>query len=206
MRLAARGGAADSVVGTTTTSAAGAYTFKTYTPGRYYLRLAPTSVLQLPSSSAGGDNGVDGDNNGTQPSGIGGLVVSPMIELKAGEEPGISGSTNVENTIDFGIRGCPHSRHRTEHLGECTALSRLCSDADGYWRSGTPTRGHWCRAVCQQVCHWCRQVPALRRLLARQVQRACWPRTISTLKPATHRAAQSSARAGDHGVVSDGGD
>jgi len=52
------GSAADAVVATTSTDAAGAYSFKTYTPGKYYVRLARTSALQLPSSTAGGDDGV----------------------------------------------------------------------------------------------------------------------------------------------------
>jgi hypothetical protein len=101
------GANADSVVQTTSTDLSGVYGFRVYSAARYYVRVTPPSGQQLPSSLAGGDNGVDGDNNGSQPGGVTTPIFSPVINLQACLEPGTAGTTNVENTIDFGIRGCP---------------------------------------------------------------------------------------------------
>jgi hypothetical protein len=55
----------------------------------------------------GSDNGEDNDSNALQPGGISTAVISPVITLTAAGEPGSTGSVNIENTIDFGFRGCP---------------------------------------------------------------------------------------------------
>jgi len=102
------GANADTVVQTTTTNSAGAYSFTVYTPGMYYLRVTPTAALPVSSSVVVTvDNGVDNDNNGSQPGGAGNPVLSPLFQLTAGGEPGSTGNTNAENTLDFGLRACP---------------------------------------------------------------------------------------------------
>ena len=53
------------------------------------------------------DNGVDNDSNGAQNGGAGAATTSPVFTLASGTEPGAEGSTNFENTIDFGFRSCP---------------------------------------------------------------------------------------------------
>ncbi|MGV3659672.1 MAG: GEVED domain-containing protein [Prosthecobacter sp.] len=98
------GGNADTVVATTVTNASGAYSFSLVSQGRYYIRITPPDNLPLPSSVvATEDNGVDNDNNGTALASTGGPVVSPVISLTAGGEPGTSGTGSVEDTIDFGL-------------------------------------------------------------------------------------------------------
>lgn len=98
----------NTVIATTTTNASGIYGFTVYTAGNYKVRVTPNATFSLASStSVNSDNGVDNDNNGSQPGNKSNPSTSPTITLTAGGEPGSSGSTNVENTIDFGFRGCP---------------------------------------------------------------------------------------------------
>jgi protocatechuate 3,4-dioxygenase beta subunit len=99
---------ADTVMQTTSTQSNGSYSFKTYAPGAYYVRLTPPASFSLASSAVvTADNGVNGDNNGSQPAGAGTEVMSMVFQLTAGGEPGSTGVTNTENTIDFGLRSCP---------------------------------------------------------------------------------------------------
>jgi len=102
-------GTADTVITSTTTNSSGMYGFTVYQPGTYRVRIpTPPAAYPLASGVAdSADNGEDNDSNGFQPGGIGTAVISPVITLTAGGEPGTSGNTNVENTIDFGFRGCP---------------------------------------------------------------------------------------------------
>ncbi|MCX6855869.1 MAG: putative Ig domain-containing protein, partial [Verrucomicrobia bacterium] len=99
---------ADSVLMTTSTNSSGAYSFRSYTQGLHYVRITPTAALSLASSVVvSSDNGSNNDNNGTQPGGAGSDINSMIIMLTPGNEPGNTGTTNNETTIDFGLRGCP---------------------------------------------------------------------------------------------------
>ena len=99
---------ADTVLQTTSTLSSGAYSFKVYTGGRYYTRLTPPAAYSLSSGTVvSTDNGVNNDNNGSQPGGAGSVVSSIVFTLTPGGEPGSTGATNTENTIDFGLRSCP---------------------------------------------------------------------------------------------------
>jgi len=99
---------ADSVIQTTTTNASGNYSFSVTTYTRVYVRITPPSSHPLASSvKVTSDNGVDNDNNGTQTGLIGTQIVSPVIQIGIAQEPGSTGTTNIENTIDFGIRASP---------------------------------------------------------------------------------------------------
>ncbi|MDB6120964.1 MAG: hypothetical protein JWO08_4745, partial [Verrucomicrobiaceae bacterium] len=77
------------------------------TPGTYKVKVTPNPSYPVASSTAGTDNGTDGNNDGTQAGAQGTASTSFAFTLGAGTEPGTTGSTNVENTIDFGFRGCP---------------------------------------------------------------------------------------------------
>ncbi|MDB6116236.1 MAG: hypothetical protein JWO08_17, partial [Verrucomicrobiaceae bacterium] len=102
------GGAADSVVVTTTTDSFGLYSFSVLAAGNYYVRVTPTALYPMVSGSPVSlDNGVDNDNNGTQPGGYLAVINSMVFNLAACKEAGSSGTTNVENTIDIGLRECP---------------------------------------------------------------------------------------------------
>ncbi|MCX6853564.1 MAG: PA14 domain-containing protein, partial [Verrucomicrobia bacterium] len=99
----------NNVLRTTTTNSTGIYNFTTYQPGQYRIRI-PTPPAALPLITAvndPADNGEDNDSNAIQAGGVGTAVTSPLITLTAGFEPGITGTTNNENTIDFGFRVCP---------------------------------------------------------------------------------------------------
>lgn len=99
---------ADTSLQTTSTLSSGAYSFKTYTAGNYYVRLTPPAAYSLVSSAVvSADNGVNNDNNGSQPGGAGSFINSMVFQLTAGGEPGSTGVTSTENTIDFGLRSCP---------------------------------------------------------------------------------------------------
>jgi len=99
---------ADVVVQTTSTQSNGSYSFRTYAPGLYYVRLTPPASYSLASSTVvTDDNAVNNDNNGSQPGGGGSEIMSMVFQLTAGGEPGSTGVTNTENTIDFGLRACP---------------------------------------------------------------------------------------------------
>lgn len=102
------GEAADTLVDTTTTNSSGLYSFRIYTPGHYYVRLTPPSTRPLASTNVDTvDNGQDNDSNAIQLGSAGNDVISPVVLLTAGGEPGSTGNTNVEDTIDFGLRACP---------------------------------------------------------------------------------------------------
>jgi len=99
----------NNVLQTTATTGAGVYSFVTYQPGQYRIRI-PTPSSSFPLIAAvndPADNGEDNDSNALQPGGTGTAVTSPLITLAAGSEPGVTGVTNIENTIDFGFRACP---------------------------------------------------------------------------------------------------
>jgi uncharacterized repeat protein (TIGR01451 family) len=101
-------GAGATVLATTTTNASGNYGFTVYTAGSYRVRVTPNTTYPLASTSqATTDNGVDNNNDGSQPGNRGAVATSPAFTLTAGGEPGSGGSTNTEDTIDFGFRGCP---------------------------------------------------------------------------------------------------
>ncbi len=102
------GSAADTLVTTVTTDSSGLYNFRTYTPGRYYVRITPPSTHPLASTtSVNLDNGVNDDSNGIQLGSAGNDIISPVILLTAGGEPGSAGTTNTDDTIDIGLRPCP---------------------------------------------------------------------------------------------------
>ncbi|MEM9527748.1 MAG: SdrD B-like domain-containing protein, partial [Bacteroidota bacterium] len=113
------------------TDASGNYFFSELAEGSYYV-VIPTSnfsgsLSELPISStdiatSDADNRTDGDDNGLQPDGLGGVVCSPVIELAEGEEPangtgpndesgpgagqdnvGFLEDTNGDMTVDFGF-------------------------------------------------------------------------------------------------------
>ena len=93
---------------TTNTNASGNYAFLVYTPGTYRVKVTPSASYPLASSSAGTDNATDNNNDGVQsPSYVGSASTSFAFNLTGGGEPGTAGTTNVENTIDFGFRACP---------------------------------------------------------------------------------------------------
>ena len=97
------GGTDDVLLQTTTTSGGGSYNFTSLTPGKFYVRIPTPPGAQPISSSitAFVDNGVDNVDKGLQLSG--GAVNSPVITLTPGTEPGTSGGSNYNSTIDFGL-------------------------------------------------------------------------------------------------------
>ena len=98
----------DTVLLSTTTNVSGLYSFRAYTQGNHYIRVTPTASLSLASSVVvNSDNGVNNDNNGSQPNGASTSIQSMVFSLDAANEPGNTGVTNTETTIDFGLRGCP---------------------------------------------------------------------------------------------------
>jgi len=102
------GAAADTLVATTSTNSAGGYSFLVFESGSYFVRIAPPANRPLASPVAVNlDNGVDNDSNAIQLGTAGAPIVSPIIQLTAGGEPGSTGNTNIENTLDFGLRACP---------------------------------------------------------------------------------------------------
>ncbi|WP_395731929.1 putative Ig domain-containing protein [Prosthecobacter sp.] len=99
------GSAADTLAATTTTDGTGAYSFVGLTAGQYFVTVTPPTLYSVVSSTAAGDNGVNGDNNGSQPGGRGTAVYSPIVTLTQGAEPGNlgTGGDSTEDTIDFGL-------------------------------------------------------------------------------------------------------
>ncbi len=99
------GSAADTLAATTSTDATGNYSFVGLTAGKYFVTVTPSTLYSVVSSTVAADNGVDGDNNGSQPGGRATAVYSPIITLTQGAEPGnlSTGGGNIENTIDFGL-------------------------------------------------------------------------------------------------------
>ncbi|MDB6116997.1 MAG: Cna domain protein, partial [Verrucomicrobiaceae bacterium] len=97
------GANADTVVATTTSNATGTYSFANQSPGTYYLRVIPTATYPIPSSSFAGDTAIDNKNKGTQPGGALTPIYGPIFTLALNSEPGVYGTTNAENTMDFGL-------------------------------------------------------------------------------------------------------
>gem|GEM_PF-695905 len=97
--------AADTLAATTTTDGTGAYSFVGLTAGKYFVTVTPPTLYSVVSSTAAGDNGVNGDNNGSQPGGRATVVYSPIVTLTQGAEPGnlATGGDSAEDTIDFGL-------------------------------------------------------------------------------------------------------
>lgn len=98
------------VILSTLTDSNGSYMFGLgNAPGNYRVRLPnlPASAPLASSTVGATDNGVDHDNNGSQPGVLGTASTSMSFALLAGTEPGSSGGTSYEKTIDFGLRGCP---------------------------------------------------------------------------------------------------
>ena len=102
------GANADTLLQSTTSLSSGAYSFKVYTAGNYFVRVTPTATYALASSVVySTDNGVNNQNRGSQPNGAGSPIYSMVFTLTPGAEPGGTGATNTEGTVDFGLRSCP---------------------------------------------------------------------------------------------------
>ncbi|MCW0218643.1 MAG: putative Ig domain-containing protein, partial [Prosthecobacter sp.] len=132
---------ADTVLQTTTTNSSGIYGFRSYSSGAHYIRVTPTSSLSLASDVVVTlDNGVNNDNNGTQTAGAGSVIHSMIFNLGAATEPGSTGATNTETTIDFGLRGCPAISITPTSLGLVTQASTY---SQGLAASGGSTPYSW---------------------------------------------------------------
>ncbi|MCB1212311.1 MAG: hypothetical protein KDK97_23515, partial [Verrucomicrobiales bacterium] len=98
--------------GTETTNASGGYLFTGLLPGNYYVKLAAPPIAQPYSSGpqVALDNGVNDDNNGIQAGGAASEIISPVVALAVGKEPGnlSSGGGDNETTIDFALRAVPN--------------------------------------------------------------------------------------------------
>jgi len=100
-------------VKTTVSNSKGEYTFDVLPEGNYLVGLIPTGGAPFNSSIQFTEEGVDGNNNGSQPNGEGTEVFSNFFTLEGGEEthsengPGGDQDNAVENngdmTIDFGM-------------------------------------------------------------------------------------------------------
>lgn len=99
----------DASVATTTTNASGLFGFQVYTAGSYYFKVTPNSTYPVIGlNRVATDTGIDNDNNAnTQPALISTPINGSVFTLAAGTEPGSSGSTNIDNTIDVAVRACP---------------------------------------------------------------------------------------------------
>ena len=98
------GGGDDTVLMTTTTNISGNYLFTLSAEGNFFVRISPLVGLEAPSQTAvTADNGVDDDNNGTQPGGPTTYVYSNIFNLARCKEPGSTGTANDELTIDLGL-------------------------------------------------------------------------------------------------------
>ena len=106
VELLTSAGASFSPAVTTTTSASGNYAFSVYTPGTYKIKVTPNGTYPLASAVVGTDNATDSNNDGTQAT-QGSASTSFAFTLTALGEPGTAGTTNTENTIDFGFLACP---------------------------------------------------------------------------------------------------
>ncbi|WP_294235047.1 GEVED domain-containing protein, partial [Prosthecobacter sp.] len=106
--------------GTTTTAGGGLYSF-TAPPGSGYYVEITTPPAGYPYSSGPvdtADNGGDNDNNGDQSGRPGTAIYSQDFTLANNQEPGSSGSTNIENTIDIGLRAVPNPATLLEFTSE----------------------------------------------------------------------------------------
>ncbi|TDU67286.1 putative Ig domain-containing protein [Prosthecobacter fusiformis] len=101
------GGAADTQVGASVvTSSTGVYLFTNLLPGNYYVRVtAPAGYTHSGGTPATTDNNVDGNNDGSQPGGIGTPLFSPIISLQPGAESITDGDADADSnlTVDFGL-------------------------------------------------------------------------------------------------------
>jgi hypothetical protein len=101
------GGAADSQVGASLITAAnGAYSFANLAPGNYYVRVTPpVGHTHSSGTPALVDNNVDGNNDGSQPGGLGMALLSPVIALQPGTESTSDGDADADTnfTVDFGL-------------------------------------------------------------------------------------------------------
>ncbi len=92
----------------TNTDDSGYYFFGGCAPGTYRINIpTPPAAYSSATLTVYADNGVDNDSNGIQNGGSGTATTSPLFTLATGTEPGSSGSTSFENTLDFGFRSCP---------------------------------------------------------------------------------------------------
>jgi hypothetical protein len=100
---------AGAVIGNTVTGSSGQYSFRVYNAGQYRVRVpnAPAAYPIVSSIYDGADNAEDHDNNAAQPGGKGTAAITPLIALTPGGEPGSSGFSNDEMTVDLGFRACP---------------------------------------------------------------------------------------------------
>lgn len=91
-------------VGSTNTD--GFYTFTNQREGKYRISI-PNPPAAYPCSTSPRvllDNRINSDNNGDQPGGCGTRITSPLIELKANNEPTTDGDDgNGDLTIDIGL-------------------------------------------------------------------------------------------------------
>jgi hypothetical protein len=93
---------------TTTTTSTGMYSFQVFSPGTYVVAFTPPAAYPAAASKVVTlDNGIDNDNNASQPGGPGTLVTSPPIALGTGTEPPGGGTGNADNTVDFGLVAAP---------------------------------------------------------------------------------------------------
>jgi SdrD B-like domain len=126
-------GGSAAIVASTVTNASGVYGFTVFSPGSYFVRVeAPVATPVVSSYRVTSDNGVNNDNNGVQPGGLGTPAYGPIVSLLEGQEPGTDGATNFETTIDFGFRACPAIAISPSSMPEAM--------------QGLPTPGH-----CQQM-------------------------------------------------------
>ncbi|HYF35769.1 MAG TPA: putative Ig domain-containing protein, partial [Prosthecobacter sp.] len=96
----------DVLIGTTATSAAGVYNFTSLAAGKYVVKVTPRPSLPVTGGTPVTlDNGVNNDNNGSQPGGPGTALYSPVITLAFGTEPITDGDSNTDTdlSIDFGL-------------------------------------------------------------------------------------------------------
>jgi uncharacterized repeat protein (TIGR01451 family) len=115
-------GTADDAAGGMLTNASGNYYFGNLLPDLYYIKIPVTNfanggaaeAFPLSSDPTGeNDDQMDGDDNGIQMGGLGGMIMSPLINLFAGTEPmgepGQGGTQddadddNGDMTVDFGL-------------------------------------------------------------------------------------------------------
>lgn len=83
---------------TTVTAGGGGYGFGGLVPGGYFVRIPTVSLSSLNPQSS--DDGVDNDDNGNQPGGVGTEILSSVITLSPAGE---AGGGSIDNAVDFGL-------------------------------------------------------------------------------------------------------